>query len=198
VTKCKFGSLEKLCNVHKRGSSSFNMHNSEKVFKEFDIKHGDIVLDLGCGPGDYVIEAAKRAGSSGLVYALDIKKELLDDLDNRAIQEDLKNIKTIACDITEKLPIPDRCIDLCIIVTVLHITEISKRIDCLLSETNRVLKGGGKLITIDVKKECESFGPPINMRLMPEELESTMKKNRFGKIKMIDLGYNYMMQFGKN
>jgi ubiquinone/menaquinone biosynthesis C-methylase UbiE len=103
------------------------MHDRQKVFAEFDLKKGKVVLDLGCGPGDYAIECAQIIGATGLVYALDRQKELLDDLSERAGKIGLGNIRTMPRDITLPLPMEDNSVDLCIMVTVLHIPGVSDK-----------------------------------------------------------------------
>lgn len=44
------------------------------------IKSGDIILDLGCGPGFFTIEMAKMTGRKGRVVAVDVQSEMLDKL----------------------------------------------------------------------------------------------------------------------
>jgi len=195
MKKCNFGSLKQLCDVHKRGSSSFKMHDPRLIFDQFDFKNGDVIVDIGCGPGDYTLESARIIGDSGLVYALDRQCELLDDLNGRAAEAGLTNIRTITCDITGELPVTDHSADVCIAITVLHVPEVSACRDRLFAECRRILKTGGRLITIDVKTEDDSFGPPMHMRIAPQDMEDAVVRHGFEFIKQTDLGYTYMMQF---
>jgi hypothetical protein len=39
------------------------------------------------------------------------------------------------------------------------------------------------------------FGPPLSMRISPEELEEGVCSYGFEITEHVDLGYNYMMQF---
>jgi ubiquinone/menaquinone biosynthesis C-methylase UbiE len=171
------------------------MHDIRKVFEEIDLEKGDIVLDLGCGPGDYTIESARIVGRNGLVYALDREEDLLCDLDERAGNSGIGNIKTIFGDITMPLPIDSGQVDVCLMITVLHIPGVLFRKETMFPEIRRVLKRGGQLITIDVKKEDPSFGPPLHMRIASEELESIVAGYGFKKVGQVDLGCNYMMKF---
>src|SRR5512133_271981 len=41
------------------------------------VKPGDRVLDLGCGPGFFTREFAKRVGENGQVFSVDLQKEML-------------------------------------------------------------------------------------------------------------------------
>lgn len=66
--------------IHRRGPSSYWMHDPEVVFDSLTLKEGDCFLDLGCGPGDYSIKASKLAGDSGVVYALDKTPSMIEAL----------------------------------------------------------------------------------------------------------------------
>jgi ubiquinone/menaquinone biosynthesis C-methylase UbiE len=171
------------------------MHDPEVIFNVLKLKEGDLFLDLGCGPGEYSIEASRIIGNSGLVYALDKSQYMIDCLRAEADSQGLKNIKTMVSDITCPLPIEDGCIDVCLISTVLHIPEVTKQMRAIFTEVRRVLKPRGRSAIIECKKEVTPFGPPINLRLSPQELESLMAEYGFEKISLVDLGYNYMIQF---
>jgi ubiquinone/menaquinone biosynthesis C-methylase UbiE len=179
-----------------RGPSSFAMHNPDLVFGEIELKNGESFLDLGCGPGDYALHAFEIVGHYGTVYALDKWKYMIDGLTQEADSRGYTNIKALACDISGPLPIEDDCIDVCFMATVLHTLNLAKQSKTLWNEIHRVLKPGGRVAIINCKKEDQPFGPPISMRLSPEEVEDSITKYGFEKTDLVDLGYNYMIQFG--
>ena len=179
----------------RHGTSSFWVHDPELVLNALDLKAGDVFLDLGCGPGDYAIEASRIVGNSGFVYALDKWQYLVDSLRKEADSKGLKNIKAVVSDITGPLPIKDGCVDVCLMATVLHIPAVARRMRAVFSEVRRVLKTSGRLVIIECKKEDMPFGPPKNMRVSPEELENAISECGFEKVSLVDLGYNYMIQF---
>ena len=180
---------------NKRGPSSFWMHDPEKVFNALALDPGDYFLDMGCGPGDYSIEASGRVGDSGMVYAIDRDKIMIKELEATACEKGISNLNTIQADIIKSLPITDKCIDLCFIATVLHIPAVLKNMPVLLSEVCRVLKPGKRLAVIECKKEEMPFGPPRDMRLSSTDIENLIKRYDFKKSSVLDLGYNYMVQF---
>jgi ubiquinone/menaquinone biosynthesis C-methylase UbiE len=53
------------------------------------VRERDRVLDIGCGPGLFTREFARKAGESGLVIAVDIQDEMLRMLEERAKKEGL-------------------------------------------------------------------------------------------------------------
>lgn len=180
---------------HRGGSSSFWMHDPEVVFGELALKEGDCFLDMGCGPGDYALRASRIVGNSGAIYALDKQQYLLDVLTEKADCQGLWNIRAMVSDITGPLPIKDGCIDVCLLSTVLHIFNLAEVKKNLFNEIRRVLKPCGRVAIIDCKKEEQRFGPPIQMRLSPEEIEESIQKFGFKKWRFCDLGFNYMIQF---
>jgi len=183
-------------NKQKRGPSSFWMHDPELVFGELKLKEGDSFLDIGCGTGDYSVYASKIVRDSGVVYALDIQKELINNLRKQADLEGLNNINAIISDIAAPLPVEDNIIDVCFISTVLHSVNLDEHGKKLFSEIGRVLKPEGRLVIIECKKENLSRGPPLHMRISAEELEDHVTQYGFKKINLIDLGSNYMVKFG--
>jgi ubiquinone/menaquinone biosynthesis C-methylase UbiE len=169
------------------------MHNSEVVFNELKVKDGHRFLDLGCGAGDYSIQAAKLVGDSGVIYALDKMEEIIDGVQLEVNRQGLTNIKTNVASIEKTIPIEDDCIDICLISTVLHTLDLHRCKDVLFNEIRRVLKSDGRLAIIECKKVDSSFGPLKRNRWSPEELEDIMRPYGFKKISYVDLGYNYMI-----
>lgn len=180
---------------HRGGSSSYWMHDPEVVFGELALKEGDRFLDMGCGPGDYALRGARIVGNSGAVYALDTRQSMVDGLREKADSQGLKNIRAIVSDITGPLPIEDRCIDACLLSTVLHIFNLPEIERTIFNEIGRVLKPGGRVAVIECKKEKQPFGPPMHMRLSPGDIRESIQKFGFKKLNFCDLGYNYMIQF---
>jgi SAM-dependent methyltransferase len=180
---------------HRRGPSSFAMNDPELVFGALKLKEGDVFLDLGCGSGDYALYASRLVGDSGTVYALDIGEEVVSGLTKAAAAQGMTNLKAWVSDITRPLPIADHSVAVCLIATVLHTMETTQNRG-LFGEIRRVLKPGGRVAVIECQKENLSFGPPLAMRLSPEELEALIAPVGFEKIDFVNLGYNYLIQFG--
>jgi 23S rRNA (uridine2552-2'-O)-methyltransferase len=51
-----------------------SVYKLQEIQKKFRIiKKGDVVLDLGCSPGSWLIYAADMAGPKGMVVGVDLK-----------------------------------------------------------------------------------------------------------------------------
>lgn len=122
----------------------------QKNIALLDIQDGMKVVDIGAGTGFYSIEAAKKVGSRGMVYAVDVQKDLLDRLKNSAGLVGLHNIETVWGN-AEKIggtKLREGIADRVILSNVLFQIEESDR-DNLVLELKRLLKAGGKLMVID-------------------------------------------------
>jgi len=77
----------------------------EKVFKDIGIKKGSIILDFGCGSGNYTIPAAKTVGKKGKIYALDKDRTDLSKLMQKAKLFGLENVEIIKTSGGLKIPL---------------------------------------------------------------------------------------------
>lgn len=112
-----------------------------KVLDRMVMKPGMKVLDLGCGPGYFVEETARRVGPKGRLYCLDIEPKSIARVKDKIKEEGLNNVEAKVAD-AYSLPLPDESIDLVYLVTVL--SEIPDRTRAL-KELHRVLRPKGRL-----------------------------------------------------
>ena len=179
-----------------RGPSSFWMQAPDLVFDDLAISPGERILDLGCGAGEYTLEAARQAGPSSIVTALDHWPPIVEAMKQSARDEGLTWIRTIRADITRPpLPVDSGSVDLCLLFTVLHIFDVECHSRPLFREISRVLAPGGTLAVLECKKEDMPFGPPMHMRLSPGQVEAIATDTGFRKTGRVDLAYNYLLRF---
>jgi len=67
----------------------------QKILKEANINSGDIILDYGCGPGNYSIPAAQIVGDKGKVFATDMHPLSAQFVLKNARKANITNIETI-------------------------------------------------------------------------------------------------------
>ena len=111
------------------------------------LQGNSIVADLGAGTGFYSVEAGKLV-PQGKVYAVEVVKEMLSAVKNKARDAGLSNVECIWGDI-EKIggtKIKDKVVDLAILSNILFQVEHK---DKLIEETKRILKPGGQVLFVD-------------------------------------------------
>ncbi|MFA5127019.1 MAG: class I SAM-dependent methyltransferase [Patescibacteria group bacterium] len=125
------------------------------------LKVGDMVGDLGAGGGLFLLEAARLVGDQGQVYAVDVVKNILSEIESKARLNGLNNIKTIwsNLEIVGATKINEGTLDANILVNVLFQSQKHYEI---LAEATRLLKPGGKLLIVDWANNDLGVGPPNN------------------------------------
>lgn len=177
--------------------SSYHINDPKAVFEALGLRSGDVLLDLGCGAGDYALRASGIVGGDGKVYAVDSDADSIEHLRDRVRFEGIGNVDAIQADATKRLPLADDSIDVCLLSTVLHNPVVKVNSSAVFQETIRVLKTNGRLFVIECGDKDPSFGPPASMRISPEEMEMMAVEHGYVKIKTVDLGFNYLMEFRK-
>lgn len=113
----------------------------KKVIDWIGIQDGMCVLEIGPGPGTFTIEAAKRVGEKGKVFAIDIQPTVISKLNSRLQREGVKNVVTKVASAYE-LPFSNNTFDRVFMIAVL--AEIPDKKKALL-EIKRVLRDDGLL-----------------------------------------------------
>ncbi|MFW9843244.1 MAG: class I SAM-dependent methyltransferase [Candidatus Thorarchaeota archaeon] len=124
----------------------------DHMIESLGIGQGDFVLDFGCGIGSYAIPTAKRVGSSGRVYALDIHPMAIERVQKRVKKEGLTNIETILSGLETGLA--DESLDYILLFDV-YTWIPNKR--PLLKELSRILKSTGKMSVLIDHTNPEEF-----------------------------------------
>jgi ubiquinone/menaquinone biosynthesis C-methylase UbiE len=139
------------------------------------LSDGMKVVDLGAGSGFYSMEAAKRVGASGRVYAVDVQKDLLERLRGVAASQGIRNIEVVWGN-AEKiggLRLKESLADRVIASNILF--QITKPDDFAL-EVKRVLKPGGKVLVIDWS-EASALSPKTIVPAL--KAQTLFEKNGF-------------------
>ncbi|MDA3802402.1 MAG: methyltransferase domain-containing protein [Patescibacteria group bacterium] len=153
--------------IKQRKTSLFDI---DKIIDKFDVEAEQKVADLGCGNfGYFVFPLAKKVGKEGKVFAVDIMKDSLKEIQAKAREENLIQIKPVWSDleIYKATKIESESVDSASLINVLN---KSHKKPSIIKESTRILKHGGRLIIVDWKKEDSPLGPNNNQRVKKSEL----------------------------
>ncbi len=129
------------------------------LFKKAHLQPNMHVADFGCGQtGHIVFPCARTLSDKGIMYAVDIMKDVLTQIDKRAKINSLLNVHTVWSDIEQvgHTSIPAASLDVAFVVnTLVH----SNNRNAILDEVHRLLKDKARLVIVDWAKKGLAFGP---------------------------------------
>jgi ubiquinone/menaquinone biosynthesis C-methylase UbiE len=109
--------------------------------KSAGLKGGQVVLEIGCGPGFFTLPAAAIVGSRGHLVALDINPWAVMHTQQKVKEADLENVEVLLGD-AANTGLPCEYCDLAFIFGLAH---PDGDMEDILVETHRLLKRSGSL-----------------------------------------------------
>ena len=128
-----------------------------------NLREGAIIVDIGCGTGDYIAALSKKYGNRRF-FGLDLSNEMLDIARTRCEDAEFQSGNA-----DEQFPYPDDFADMLYCVDVIHhLTDLTT----FFGESFRVLKSSGMLVIVTDSEEdirgrslSECFPEVLNVEL---------------------------------
>jgi ubiquinone/menaquinone biosynthesis C-methylase UbiE len=152
----------------------------DELVPKFGLEPGENVLDAGTGTGVLIPYLVEAVGPSGSIMAIDYAEQMVDICKSK--YSNLENVKIDLQDV-EKLTLPPDTFDAATCFGLFpHIENKEKA----LTQINRVLKNGGKLIiahalsSAEIKAHHKNTSLAVSQDMLPEEEDMMRLLNHAG------------------
>jgi len=157
----------------------------DEVIRALALKDGDVIADIGAGPGVFSMAFARAVAPSGKALAVDIWPELLNYINAKAAKEGLDNVQTILARPDDPM-LPPGQVDIAFFHDVFHnVPDRQAYLEVLAS----YLTPGGRIAIIEQKYDdpiAMKWDVPEN-RIKPEQVEAWMSNIGFKLIGQYDM-----------
>lgn len=143
----------------------------EQVMQALAFREGERVADIGAGSGYFTIPVARAVGDEGVVWAIDIRQEMLDYIRERLEAEGLENVRLMRVE-PDDPQLPNGKVDTILMVDMIHYVKDKA---AYISRAKEGLAPGGRMVVIDyIPKPFEErpWGPPPVQQVSRETLDA--------------------------
>ncbi len=172
--------------------------DTQLILTKANISDGMLIGDFGCGvKGHFVFPAAGLVGQRGTVYAVDIRRNALENIYLSCEAEGIRNVKSIWSNLEMfgSTNIPPDSLDIVLLVNTLF--QSRKHTD-MLKESIRLLKKGGRIIIVDWKEGGGGLGPTPEYRVNKNDIKAVIHSLGLELVEDFNAGkYHFGMIFEK-
>lgn len=161
------------------------IHNPQKILGGY-IESGQIVLDLGCGPGTFSVAMAKMVGESGKVIAVDVQEEMLKLVREKAARQGLESRIVTHKSGPGGIGLSEK-VDFALAFYMVH--EVPDA-GAFLKEVASLIKPNGKLLIVEPKMHvsAEAFERTVEIARRTGLKIVSDPRVRFSRSKLFQLG----------
>jgi len=162
----------------------------DHVIQSIGIQPNAFIVDIGSATGYFPVRFAKVV-PQGKVIGVDVEKDMVDYLNDRAQKEGINNLISILGEFHDpKIPEPA---DIVFICNTYH--HIDDRVTYFKNIKSK-FRPDGKLVIVDFRKGDLPVGPPDKQKISPKAMIKELEKAGFVLTQhQEDLPYQYMLTF---
>jgi ubiquinone/menaquinone biosynthesis C-methylase UbiE len=165
------------------------------LLEALKLKPGDTVCDMGCGNGFYSLKIAKIVGDRGRVLAVDIQREMLGFLKDRAAAEKITNIEPILGTVVDP-KLPEKSVDLMLLVDVYHEFDHPEQ---MLAAIRKSLKPTGRVALAEFRAEDPNVPIKPLHKMTKDQIMKEFPPNGFKLVEQFDkLPWQHLMFFQRD
>ena len=152
------------------------------IISKLELKPGQVVADLGAGPGVISLPMAKTVGPTGKVYAVDIDQAFTDHITMRAKEQGIGNVTAVLGKFTDP-GLPARDVDVALFHDVLH--HIKDRA-AYLKNTAQYVKAGGRIAIVELDPKTGSHRNEPELTVSKEQAKAWLGDAGFKPVQEFD------------
>jgi ubiquinone/menaquinone biosynthesis C-methylase UbiE len=152
------------------------------IISKLELKPGQVVADLGAGPGVISLPMAKAVAPNGKVYAVDIDQAFIDHIAMRAREQSVANVTPILGKLTDP-GLPAQDVDVALFHDVLH--HIKDRAEYL-KNTAKYVKSDGRIAIVELDPKSGSHRNEPELQISKEQAKAWLAADGFKPVQEFD------------
>lgn len=166
----------------------------EAMWRELGLRAGQTVVHLGCGAGFYLIPAARLIGDKGKAIGIDVRADMLAEVEGRARRDKLKNVFTFRADL-ENGPINQiktNSVHWALIANAIYQSDPAK----IIAEGKRMtVPEEGRIVLVEWDIVATPLGPPLEQRVSEQQIRDLLPALELEVVSTFDPSpYHYGLQ----
>ncbi len=141
------------------------------VLNAMGLRAQQTFVHLGSGAGFYLIPAAVIVGPKGKSIGIDIRTDMLAEVENKAQHQKVEHIVQVLRANLENSPgsnLAAKSADWVLVANILHQSDPVK----ILTEAVRIVAASGHVTIIEWNTSATPFGPPVHNRKSSDEMKT--------------------------